>query len=253
MLVWLLLACPLPGRAADAPTPSWEAQQSALCTDAILAAERRHALPPGLLGTIARVESGRPIASMADVRPWPWTINADGAGLFFESRAAAVAWATEGVGRGVRLMDIGCMQVNLQAHPGAFPSIDAAFEPAANADYAARFLRDLATEANGDWNVATGMYHSRTPDLAADYRNRVAAMGAGIISGIGGPEPLYVRAMRQGTLRLSVAGGHVLLVNTHRQPVGRRPRSRSACEVAAVLAPLLARPPRVSGCRVASE
>jgi hypothetical protein len=251
--VCLLLACTGSGRAAQAPAPSWEERQSALCTDAVLAAERKYALPPGLLGTIARVESGRPIATMANIRAWPWTINADGAGLFFESRAAAVTWATEGVGRGVRLMDVGCLQVNLQAHPGAFRSVDEAFDPAANADYAARFLRDLATEANGDWNVATGMYHSRTPDLAADYRNRVAAMGAGIISGIGGPEPLYVRAIRQGTLRLTVAGGHVLLVNTHRQPVGRRPRSRSPCDVAAVLAPLLARPPRVSGCRVASD
>jgi hypothetical protein len=247
-VVWLALAFPIAGRAA----PSWEEQQSALCTAAIATAEQRSALPPGLLGTIARVESGRPIATMSDVRAWPWTINADGAGLFFESRAAALAWATQGVGRGVRLMDVGCLQVNLQAHPAAFRSMEEAFDPVANADYAARFLRALATEANGDWNVATGMYHSRTPDLAAAYRNRVAAMGAGIITGIGGPEPLYVRAMRQGTLRLTLGGGRVLMVNTHRQPPGRRPRSRSPCEVAAVLAPLLSQPPQVRGCRVAS-
>ena len=36
-----------------------------------------------------------------------------------------------GAGRGVRLMDVGCMQVNLQMHPDAFPSLDAAFDPAA--------------------------------------------------------------------------------------------------------------------------
>ena len=75
---------------------------------------------------------------------------------------------------------------------------------------------------------------------------------AGIISGIGGPEPLYLRAMRRGTLRLVLAGGRTLLVNTHRQPSARVQR-RSACEVARVLAPLLSEPPRVAGCRVASR
>ncbi len=44
---------------------------------------------------------------------------------------------------GMQSIDVGCMQINLRAHPAAFASIDDAFDPAANADYAARFLRDL--------------------------------------------------------------------------------------------------------------
>ena len=28
--------------------------------------------------TIAQAESGRPISSLAEIRPWPWTIDADG-------------------------------------------------------------------------------------------------------------------------------------------------------------------------------
>ncbi len=134
----------------SAPAPSWDVQQSALCTAAIQAAERRYALPAGLLGTIAKVESGRPITGMGDIRAWPWTIDADGAGLFLQSRAAAVAWAEQGLATGVRQMDVGCLQVNLQSHPGAFRSLNEAFNPMDNADYAARFLRRLAVEANGD-------------------------------------------------------------------------------------------------------
>ncbi len=230
-------------------TAAWDLEQAAQCTAAIHDADTRHDLPPGLLGAIAKTESGRPISSLGDVRAWPWTIDADGQGLFFESKAAAVAWAKQGLARGVRFMDIGCMQVNLQMHPDAFRSIEDAFDPAANADYAARYLRQLQAEAGGNWNVAVGLYHSHTPDLAAAYRERVAQVGAGIVTGIGGPEPLYMRAIRQGTLRLALAGGGMLVINLNRQPHATRRRGQSPCQVASMLRPLLASPARVKGCR----
>lgn len=247
-----LLACLLSPPAAATPPP-WDVAQSALCTQAVQQAEHAHHFPPGLLAAIAKVESGRPLASTRDIRPWPWTINADGAGLFFDSRDEAIAWARHGLATGVHLLDAGCMQVNLQFHPNAFRSLEEAFDPAANAAYAARFLEQLGAESNGDWNIATGMYHSRTPDLAADYRARVAEMGAGILTGIGGPEPLYQRALRQGTLHLALAGGGMLTVNTRRQPTARPMRLRSSCEVANILAPLLHTAPRVRGCEIAAR
>jgi hypothetical protein len=153
----------------------------------------------------------------------------------------------------VHLIDVGCMQVNLQFHPNAFRSLEEAFDPTANVAYAAGFLQQLGAETNGDWNLATGFYHSHTPELAAAYRNRVAETGAGILTGIGGPEPLYLRALRQGTLRLALAGGGMLVVNLHRQPSSRPQHARSACEVANLLAPLLNAPPRVNGCRIAAR
>ena len=221
--------------------------QSGQCTAAIATAEQKYGLPPGLLGSIAKLESGRPITGLGDIRAWPWTINADGQGLFLDSKAAAVAWVRQAQTTGQRhFIDVGCMQVDLPMHPNAFHSLEDAFDPGANADYAARYLRSLQGEAHGDWNVAVGLYHSHTPDLAADYRNRVAAVGAGILTGIGGPEPLYARALRQGTLHLAMAGGGMLVLNVHRQPRLRPRRAMSRCEVAAVLDPLLAT--KVRGC-----
>jgi hypothetical protein len=41
-------------------------------------------------------------------------------------------------------------------------------------------------------------------------------VGAGILTGIGGPEPLFERAIRQGTLRLAMVGGGMLIINIHR-------------------------------------
>ena len=235
--------------AAAPPTvePGWLVTQSAQCESAIAAAEAKYALPHGLLGSIAKLESGRPISAMRDIRAWPWTINADGTGLFLDSKAAAIAWVAQAQATGQHhFIDVGCMQVDLPLHPGAFRSLDEAFDPAANADYAARYLRSLNAEAHGDWNVAVGLYHSHTPDLAADYRNRVAAVGAGILTGIGGPEPLYARALRQGTLRLALAGGGMLMINIRRQPHARPQRPMSRCQVAAILGSLMSRP--VKGC-----
>jgi hypothetical protein len=229
------------------PAPTWLVSQSALCQSAIATAEQKFGLPHDLLNSIAKVESGRPTSGMGDVRAWPWTIDADGQGLFLDSKAAAIAWVQQAQATGQHhFIDVGCMQVDLPLHPGAFRSLDEAFDPVANADYAARYLTSLRAEAHGDWNVAVGLYHSHTPELADDYRNRVAAVGAGIITGIGGPEPLYARAIRQGTLRLALAGGGMLMINLHRQPRLRPQRAMSRCQIAAILDPLL--PKKVKGC-----
>jgi hypothetical protein len=114
----------------------WARQQSEFCMVALRQAERRYHLPPRLLISIARSESGRAIES--DVRPWPWTINADGSGLFLGSNADAISWV-ENQASDHTFVDVGCMQIDLHYHREAFASIEEAFDPTANADYAARF------------------------------------------------------------------------------------------------------------------
>jgi len=106
--------------------------------------------------------------------PWPWTINAEGQGSFYDSKAQVIAAVRALQARGVRSIDVGCMQVNLMHHPDAFASLDQAFDPSANATYAAYFLNELHTQTN-DWARATGHYHSGTPDLAAAYQAKVAS------------------------------------------------------------------------------
>jgi hypothetical protein len=66
------------------------------------------------------------------------------------------------------------MQVNLMYHPDAFATLDIAFDPAANARYAASFLRRL-NEQTGSWAKATASYHSATPELGNAYERRVSA------------------------------------------------------------------------------
>lgn len=161
--------------------------------------------------------------------------------MYFDSKAAAVAWTRNALAQGAHQVDVGCMQVNLQAHPTAFPSLEAAFDPAANADYAARFLNTLQADAGGNWFLATGYYHSRTPELAADYRERVSAIAAGRVPAFGASLPLYARAIRQGTLRIALVGGGVLRINVNRQPARLHRARLSPCQVAAVLGTYMAR------------
>jgi hypothetical protein len=144
------------------------------CRAAIARAEQDSQIPAGLLQAIGRVESGRRNPETGTAGPWPWTINAEGRGHFFPDKAAAIAAVRELQGRGVRIIDIGCMQVNLHHHPRAFASLEEAFDPVSNARYAAQFLTQLHA-ARGDWMVAAGHYHSHTPDLAQAYRARVQA------------------------------------------------------------------------------
>jgi len=121
------------------------------------------------------VESGRPDPRSGRLEPWPWTIDAEGAGQFFSSRAEAVAAVRALQARGVRSIDVGCLQVNLLFHPAAFASLEQAFDPYANAAYAARFLNSLYAGRH-DWKPSIAAYHSSTPVLGAGYRERVLAL-----------------------------------------------------------------------------
>ena len=145
------------------------------CRTAIAAAERGHGVPPQLLASIGRVESGRRDPATGAWGAWPWTINAEGQGSYFNSKAEAIQAVTALQARGVRSIDVGCMQVNLMHHATAFPNLDMAFEPAVNADYAARFLVQLYGQA-GDWTSATADYHSSNPEEGGPYAAKVTSI-----------------------------------------------------------------------------
>src|ERR1700721_4178174 len=82
-------------------------RRPALCVPAITTAENSLRLPPHLLEAIAEVESGRPDPSTGRLQPWPWTINAEGVGAFFMTKADAIAAVRSLQARGVRSIDVG--------------------------------------------------------------------------------------------------------------------------------------------------
>jgi hypothetical protein len=183
-------------------------EQGLLCRDAIHRAEVGSALPQHLMSAIARVESGRPDPATGRVHPWPWTINAEGQGTFFETKAQAIAFARQLLARGVLSIDVGCMQINLMYHSDAFPNLETAFDPFSNAQYAVKFLTQLK-EKTGSWEMASSWYHSANPGEGSPYRDKVVAVMASEANGpasYGAPPAPAVMAWPIAA-RPSMAGG----------------------------------------------
>ena len=206
---------PAATNAAARPAPPALPEAWGLCSTAIAAAEREAGLPSGLLGAIAKVETGRR-APDGSVQPWPWSYNAAGDGRYAASNAEALQEVRALQARGVRSIDVGCMQVNLLHHPQAFPSLEAGFDPATNIAYAVRFLRELHART-GDWNQAVAMYHSATPERGLIYQQRVMAAlhGHGFVPG---PAPGVIPLPGPAMAGLCASGrGAVMLIGA-REP-----------------------------------
>jgi hypothetical protein len=135
-------------------------------------AEHEWRLPTGLLAAIGIVESGRRVPAGTYPVIWPWTINAEGRGFYESNKAAAVSVVRSLQLRGVKVIDVGCFQVDLFYHPYAFASLAEAFDPDANARAAARIL-NLGRLGSTGWDGAISAYHSAVPLFGAAYLQKV--------------------------------------------------------------------------------
>lgn len=145
--------------------------ESELCLGATQQTERSLHIPDGFLSAISRVESGKPEGD-GTTAPWPWTVNAAGVGHYYASKAEAMAAVELFHQQGILSIDVGCLQVNLQQHPDAFPNLAMAFDPMRNAQYAGNFLLQLF-EKTGSWPHAAAAYHSQTPGVGGPYQWKV--------------------------------------------------------------------------------
>lgn len=169
-----LITAVLAGSLAMAGAARADIPDAAACSAAGHAAEQGSAMPQNLLVSIGMVESGRADPLTGHVAPWPWTVNADGQGQYFQTKEEAEAFVRFAEASGAHDVDVGCFQISLQSHPDAFATLDDAFDPAENAAYAARFLGELKSRT-GSWNTAIADYHSALPDLGLPYQRLVLA------------------------------------------------------------------------------
>jgi hypothetical protein len=213
LFVALLVLSPAAARPAAAETADLtpEAAQSGhsarLCDDAVGAAERRLGIPDKLLTAISHAESGRWDGDRQATIAWPWTVTAEGSGHYLPSRAAAIAKVEELRARGVRSIDVGCMQINLYYHADAFDDLDAAFDPQRNADYAAEFLAALHGETRS-WPAAASRYHSATPEHAVPYRARVMRLWQAARASGAPPQDVDATAAADDVARRRAADAH---------------------------------------------
>ncbi len=162
----------VPSGPASADSSSSHSTYWDLCARHVVEAERLLGLPSHLMQAISKVESGRWNRRRKAIVAWPWTVMAEGRGRYLPNRRSAIAEVRRLQARGVRNIDVGCMQINLHWHPEAFESLQQAFDPAYNVAYAAVFLQDLRGSAR-TWRDAVGRYHSTTPERMKSYRDKV--------------------------------------------------------------------------------
>lgn len=137
-------------------------EHNKICEGAAALMEERYNIPDNIMHGIVRTESSS----------YPWVINWSGNGEFFHTKEEAIARVRELQGRGQKSIDVGCAQVNLYWHPKAFSSLEEAFDPISNLDYAARHVLELKEDQGfSTWFSSVAMYHSgkRKSDRGDNY------------------------------------------------------------------------------------
>lgn len=214
----LVLACIFARGAAADP--------SDLCKGAAEAAAEESGVPVALIRAVMTAESGRPAANGGSLRPWPWALNVDGQGYWPETREQALAMIDEFLQGGRTSIDIGCFQINLRWHGAAFPSVEDMIDPMQNAAYAARFLLDLKDE-RGSWREAAGAYHSRDPDRAEGYVQRLKSVHADLVAAAPVPKPVEAPPPVRAAFSLGRTTGALIDRNASRGPLIRYSRRGS--------------------------
>lgn len=157
----------------------YELAQSKKCVQYFNYFERKHEIPKDLLHSISLQESGRRHKEKNINMPWPWTVNVEGKGFFFDTKKEAVSFVLSEIKEGKKSIDVGCMQINLKHHPDAFKNISEAFEPKFNIEYGAKFLKEKFEQLN-DWDKAIAHYHSANPQFGVKYQQSVVNIAKGI-------------------------------------------------------------------------
>lgn len=149
-----------------------------ICEREIIRAAEQYAVPVPVLYAVGLTESGR------KGQLSPLAMNLAGRPYFAISRAEAMSVVARERAKGVNLIDVGCMQINIKYHAQKFTSIEHMFDPRLNVQYAARFISELR-KSTGTWTMAVARYHAGPNNNPAQkryiclvIRNMVAA-GAG--------------------------------------------------------------------------
>lgn len=133
------------------------------CERQIQAAAGRYGIPEGILYSVGLTETGRK-GSLS-----PYAINIEGKAYFPSSVSEAYQLVENARKGGAKLIDIGCMQINIHFHGAEFASVGEMFDPAKNVAYAAQFLKRLH-DRHETWTMAVARYHAGPNNDPAQQR-----------------------------------------------------------------------------------
>lgn len=146
-----------------------------LCARTLERVEKELNLPTGILKAISLAETGWWDSKKGQSFAWPWTVTSGKWSQRFRTRDEAIDAVKRLLSRKVKNIDVGCMQVNLGYHPGAFSSLEEAFDPTSNIRYGAGFLKGLYGHKKS-WARAIAAYHSSNAERGFRYRQKVQSL-----------------------------------------------------------------------------
>lgn len=148
------------------------------CEREMARAAARHGVPLGMLYAVGLTETGRGDSLQ------PYALNIAGRAVYAVGREEALRHIAAARHAGVRLIDIGCMQINHHFHARNFASLEAMLDPAQNVDYAARFLIELKAR-EGNWTRAVARYHAGPNNDPAQKRYVCRVIANMVATGFG--------------------------------------------------------------------
>ncbi|MEZ5811886.1 MAG: transglycosylase SLT domain-containing protein [Rhizobiaceae bacterium] len=143
-----------------------------------MAAAGRYHIPVGILYAVGLTETGRKGSLQ------PYALNIAGKAVFTDSPAEAKKAFRKAQAGGTRLIDLGCMQINHHYHADQFRDLDHMLDPAANVDYAARFLLRLKRK-HRQWTMAVARYHAGPDNDAAQKKYVCRVIANTVATGFG--------------------------------------------------------------------
>lgn len=167
---------------------AWAVEHSTagICEREFPRASKRHGVPVAVLAAVGMTETGRGDGLR------PYALNIAGDAIYDLSRNEAIVEFYKARSKGIKLIDVGCMQINHHFHKQHFRSVNEMLDPARNVDYAARFLRRLY-EQEHNWTRAVARYHAGDENTPAQKRYVCAVMGKLVKAKLGGWTPEAAR------------------------------------------------------------
>ena len=172
------LATLLVAAACTFSLPAAAAGAGNLCERQMAYAAQKHGVPLGVLYAVGLTETGRGDSLR------PYALNIEGKASYDDDKATALARFAGARAAGKKLIDVGCMQINHHFHATHFKSVEQMFEPAANVEYAALFLKQLKAR-EGNWTMAVARYHAGPDNDPAQKRYVCRVIANMVATGFG--------------------------------------------------------------------
>lgn len=153
-----------------------------LCEREMSLAAHKYDVPLAVLYAVGLTESGQQRTLH------PYALNLAGPSFFFTNRLEALRRFYDAKKQGIKLIDVGCMQINHFYHSSHFKSLEDMFDPHENVDYAARFLKSLK-QKEGSWTLAAARYHAGPNNDPAQKRYVCSVISNMVESGFGAWTP----------------------------------------------------------------